>query len=132
MARIYGLPKNERLKSRKEIEEIFSTGRSFSIYPLRVSFQLKKEDLTSLKIGVSASKKLFKKAVDRNYAKRLLRETYRLQKTGLFELIQQKELSCHVFFLYTGNEKPVYKDLYETMSRALEMLKKKIINEPTG
>jgi ribonuclease P protein component len=42
-----------------------------------------------LKVGVSVSKKYFKKAVDRNYFKRVLRETYRLNQHLLKDRLQQ-------------------------------------------
>ena len=40
-------------------------------------------------MGVSVSKKHFKKAVDRNYFKRVLRETYRYNKYILLDKLQK-------------------------------------------
>ena len=72
-------PKSERLKSRKTIDTLFTKGKSVTKYPLRLVFVATDEN-TPTQVGVSVSKKYFKKAVDRNYFKRVLRETYRLNK----------------------------------------------------
>jgi ribonuclease P protein component len=83
-------PKEEKLKSKKTIDLLFTKGQSVAKYPLRLVYieseygiDLLKEN--RLKFGVSVSKKNFKKAVDRNYFKRVLRETYRLNKHILTE-----------------------------------------------
>ena len=74
-------PKNEKLKSKITIGLLFSEGKSVSKYPLRlVYYSGALGDDQKIKMGVSVSKKYFKKAVDRNYFKRVLRETYRLNK----------------------------------------------------
>lgn len=79
-------PKNEKLKSRNTIDLLFKEGKSVSKYPLRLAyFQCNPDDNAPIKMGVSVSKKYFKKAVDRNYFKRVLRETYRLNKNLLVE-----------------------------------------------
>lgn len=74
-------PKNEKLKSRNTIDALFTQGKSVSKFPLRLVYlQQDLEEGEIIKMGVSVSKKYFKKAVDRNYYKRVLRETYRLNK----------------------------------------------------
>lgn len=74
-------PKNEKLKSRTTIDLMFTEGKSVSKYPLRLVYvPLEKVEDVPLKTGVSVSKKHFKKAHDRNYFKRVLRETYRHHK----------------------------------------------------
>lgn len=74
-------PKNEKLKSRTTIDRMFTEGKSVSKYPLRLVYvPLEKAEDVPLKTGVSVSKKHFKKAHDRNYFKRVLRETYRHHK----------------------------------------------------
>jgi len=73
-------PKSEKLKSKRTIDLLFSEGKSVSKYPLRLVYVPIELEEGDLKIGVSVSKKYFKKAVDRNYFKRVLRETYRLNK----------------------------------------------------
>ncbi len=110
MVKKFTLGKNERLKSRKVIEQLFSEGKSFLITPLRVQYLLKKEDQIStrqsLLFAVGVSGKNFKRSVDRNRIKRLIREAYRLQKLPLQEKIKEKKIRLSVFFNYTGKELP--------------------------
>ncbi|WDF59716.1 ribonuclease P protein component [Flavobacterium sp. KACC 22758] len=83
-------PKNERLKSKTTIGLLFSEGKSVSKYPLRLVYRQAEEAYQgNTKVGVSVSKKYFKKAVDRNYFKRVLRETYRLNKHLLLDNLDQ-------------------------------------------
>jgi ribonuclease P protein component len=83
-------PKKERLKSKTTIGLLFTEGKSVSKYPLRLVYrQLDSDSEEKIKIGVSVSKKYFKKAVDRNYFKRVLRETYRLNKQMLWENLER-------------------------------------------
>ena len=83
-------PKHEKLKSQKHIDLLFSQGKSVSKFPLRLVYvPIELENDEKIKIGVSVSKKNFKKAVDRNHYKRLLRECYRLNKHLLLETIEK-------------------------------------------
>lgn len=80
--------KEEKLKSRNMIGLLFTEGKSVSKYPLRLAYVPLPEGEIS-KMGVSVSKKHFKKAVDRNYFKRVLRETYRHNKYILLDKLQK-------------------------------------------
>ena len=86
----FNYPKNEKLKSKITIGLLFSEGKSVSKYPLRLVYHSGAlGDEQQLKVGVSVSKKYFKKAVDRNYFKRLLRESYRLNQQLLKQQLDQ-------------------------------------------
>ena len=76
----YTYPKSQKLKSKKTIDLLFTKGKSVSKFPLRLVYMEEENQEESIKMGVSVSKKYFKKAVDRNYFKRVLRECYRLNK----------------------------------------------------
>lgn len=103
-------PKNEHLKSKTTIGLLFSEGKSVSKYPLRLVYRLaepnSEENIT--KIGVSVSKKYFKKAVDRNYFKRVLRETYRLNKHLLLDNLQE---SYSIMFFYQTKDRLTYEEI---------------------
>ena len=105
----FSYPKTEKLKSKKIIDLLFSEGKSVSKYPLRLVFVKHDfEEDVPLKIGVSVSKKYFKNAVNRNYFKRVLRETYRLNKQLLIDNVDVKY--CFMFF-YQTNEKLSYQEI---------------------
>ena len=102
-------PKNERLKSKTTIGLLFSEGKSVSKYPLRLVYRLEEANQEEkIKIGVSVSKKYFKKAVDRNYFKRVLRETYRLNKHLLLENLEQ---SYCIMFFYQTKDRLSYQEI---------------------
>jgi len=130
MAKQFTLGKDERLKSRKQIEQLFSEGRAVTAFPIRVQYKLIDQPNTApLQAGFSASSRNFKKAVDRNRIKRLLRETYRLQKRELIEVLKVQRRIGYVFFIYTDKQMPQYPIVFDTMSKCLEVLKRKAINE---
>jgi len=112
--------KKDKLKSKKLIEQLFTEGRSVSSFPLRMVYlETAFEDGSIIKTGVSVSKRNFKKAVDRNKIKRLLREAYRLQKGLYFNNITTQYA---FMILYIGKEMPSYaeielkmKDLFSTV-----------------
>jgi len=81
--------KSEKLKSQKLIEQLFLEGKSVTVFPLRLMYlPISQRDGTKIKASVSVSRKNFKKAVDRNRIKRLLREAYRLNKLEYFNNIK--------------------------------------------
>jgi ribonuclease P protein component len=104
--------KNEKLKSQKTIEQLFLEGQSVSAYPLRLVY-LKHDQ--SLKVGVSVSKRNFKRAVDRIRIKRLLREAYRLNKTML---INNEVNHYALMILYLSKDMPDF-ELVNTKTKAL-------------
>jgi len=132
MANEAGFGKAEKLKSRKVVEELFARGKSVSIFPIRISYKflpLQSNENVVMQVGVSVSKRNFKRAVDRNRIKRLLREAYRLQKWELIEVLKEQGKIGYVFFIYTDKQMPLYPIVFNTMSKCLEVLKRKASNE---
>jgi ribonuclease P protein component len=125
VAKQFTLGRNERLKSRKLIEQLFKSGKSFTTFPFRV-YYLSQPSSFSLQFGAGVSNKNFKRAVDRNRIKRLAREAWRVQKSILEESLKNKTLS--VFLIYTQKELPDYKTIYDKTGLILKKLVK-IINE---
>jgi ribonuclease P protein component len=125
MASTYSYNKTEKLKSRKTLNELFTKGKSFSVSPVKLFYTITEDDQT-IKAGVGVSARNFKKAVDRNRIKRLLRECYRLNKLSLHTTVAAKQKAVSVFFLYVGKELPDYAMLNEKMQIALTKLEELI------
>jgi ribonuclease P protein component len=124
------LTKDERLSHQRELDLLFNRDappESFMAYPLRVVFvEQKPSSGASVAILASAPKKKFKHAVDRNRLKRLIRETYRLNKTALCDAMQEKDSGLLVGFLYVGDTICTYDTMEAAMQKALNTLIHKI------
>jgi ribonuclease P protein component len=126
VAKRYTLGRNERLKSRKQIEQLFSNGQRFINPPFRIfySFQTSKQpDITHpLQAGFGASSRNFKTAVERNRIKRLTKEAYRLQKKEIHDNLKEQNKTLCIFFIYTGKKLPMYAEVYDSIGIALTKL----------
>ena len=120
MSKQFTLGKNERLKSRKLIEQLFSEGKKFVIFPFRVLYIIDKKGNGLLQFGAGVSSKFFKKAADRNRVKRVMRESYRLQKKSLQEKLKEQDYQLNIFIIYTSKVLPEYKEMYTTMGMVLD------------
>ncbi len=112
--------KQEKLKKRKLIEQLFDQGKSVTVFPIKLIYlELDHNSPYKIQAGVSASKRNFKKAVDRNRIKRLLREVYRKNKYLIYESEHTKK---HIFmFIYLGRTELDYYSLEDKMK---ELIKK--------
>ncbi|MFN8249083.1 MAG: ribonuclease P protein component [Ferruginibacter sp.] len=119
----YFLRKDSRLKSRKQIDELFAKGNSFSNYPFKVIW-LPQNKQAALQAAFSVSSRHFKKATDRNRIKRLMRESYRLQKNKLETHLAETGKQLSVFILYVGKEMPAYDLVFEKTGIILKRLDK--------
>lgn len=116
----------EKLKSRKAIQSLFEQGKSIKEYPLILVYQKVTESDFPLKIGFSVSKKNFKRAVDRNRVKRLLREAYRLNKFKCIDTFQNKTISTNAMIIYSSNEILPFEKMEAKVIKLLEKLNKSI------
>ncbi|MFV9551825.1 ribonuclease P protein component [Algibacter sp. PT7-4] len=116
--------KKEKLKSKKLIDQLFTEGKAVSAYPLRLVYlKAHFNDSVIAKTGVSVSKRNFKTAVDRNNIKRLIRESYRLNKAKFFNNLSTQ----HAFMiLYIGKDKPTFTQIENKMNILFEKFSNKI------
>ncbi|MDO6434293.1 ribonuclease P protein component [Flavitalea sp. BT771] len=126
------------MKSRKQIERVFRAGKRLHVFPYMVYYVIEPPEggpgqagnvgkgRPGLQAGFGASKRNFKKAVDRNRIKRLTREAYRLQKEPLALWVEERRLSLCLFFIYTGKELPDHRLVSGRIAVALEKIAKEI------
>nr|WP_299386255.1 ribonuclease P protein component [Allomuricauda sp.] len=116
----------EKLKSKKLFEHLFTEGKSIKSFPIKLLYaQCDFEDVP-IKVGVVAPKKKFRNAVHRNRIKRLMRESYRLNKHLLFNNV---EGNFAFLFLYLGNKMPNANEVEKAMVGLLETFLKKVSHE---
>lgn len=121
--------KAERLNSKKIIKELFEKGsektEAVFLYPFRVVCLFENASVSKpISIIISVSKRLFKKAVDRNLIKRRTKEAFRLNKY----LIYNKEsiiFPANIALIYVGKEILPY----ETIETKLKVILGKIGKE---
>lgn len=114
--------KHEKLKSRKLIGKLFEEGKSVKKFPLRLIYlQIDHTSDSKIQAGFSVPKRNFKRAVDRNRIKRLMREAYRKQKPLLYEHLQQSYI---FMFTFMGRTEPTYIEVEKKIQKVLSLFMK--------
>lgn len=115
------LGKEERLCSKKIIEKIFSEGESFLSFPLKVTYiETELPSNYPAQAAFTVGKKNFKLAVNRNRIKRIMRESYRLNKFALYDKLHGKQLA--VFFIFIGKKIPDFGTVDLAMKKGIDKL----------
>ena len=119
----------ERLKSRKKIHQLFEYGRQFKHYPFRIIWQVEEQYNPSIlaRIAISVSKRNIKKAKDRNYIKRKIREAYRKNKYLLYNDLQERKQSISFMVIFSTSDDLNHISLEDELVRAIQKIKKEMI-----
>jgi ribonuclease P protein component len=129
MNKPFSLSKNERLKSKKNIDTLFLNGKAFFVFPYSVKYLIFDELIKpeeALKLVASVPKRKFKRANKRNTIRRRLKESYRINKVELKQLLMDKDKSMHLLITYNANEELPYQEMNENMKKVLQILGEKI------
>jgi ribonuclease P protein component len=112
--------KSERLSDQRVIEALFANkGTAYLCYPVRIVW-VASPRLSQTQVLVSVSKKRFKKAVDRNRIKRLIRSAWRLHKASFSERLEAiKHPPVGLLLLYVGKEILSYPEVEQGVLRAI-------------
>ena len=118
--------KKERLTGTIRIDTLFKEGVSFISYPLRVIYLIHEQSVESIcSTLISVPKKRIKKATQRNRIKRLIRESYRLNRTLIDnETIGEKSLD--VAFIYVKDTSSESTIMQKAMQKALNQISNRL------
>jgi ribonuclease P protein component len=127
MGKIFSYGRKEKLKGRKLYEHVFSQGKSFTVFPIKI-FYLQPDVLLDfpVKVGIGVSARNFKKAVERNRIRRLVREAYRTEKLLLHKYLKEHNRQVIVFLLYTDKTLPDLTTLKMKIPLIFEQLIKRL------
>ena len=120
MSALKGLKKKERLKGQQFFDDLFKQGQSDFLFPFKLVYiqidQVDEENPQFL-FGVSVPKRKFRKAVDRNRLKRLIREAYRLNKPQYISVIPKSQSRFALLYIYVGDLNPSLEFLSQRMRK---------------
>lgn len=119
----FSFPKSEKLKSLKLFEKLFEDGNSLNKFPFKLLWiKVIPESKTPVKVAFAVSSRRIKLAVKRNRMKRLMRESYRLNKNPLIECCIKNQTGLALVFLYNGNDLITYSETKEKIILLLQRL----------
>jgi len=118
--------KEYKLCNKRQIDAIFASGKSQKAYPLIARYScLTTNSNIPFQIVISAPKRTFRSAVQRNRIKRICREAVRNNKAELETWLRDRNFQLGIFLLYTGKEEIPFSKL----ERKTANLFRKIIDD---
>lgn len=112
--------RDEKLKSRKLIDQLFSEGKSVSVNGFTLVYLYTPLAVTyPVQAGFSVPKRFFKHAVERNRVKRLLREAWRHQKAAVYEKLKARQTQAAIMWIYRGKQLPDLKTTTQAVEQCI-------------
>jgi ribonuclease P protein component len=110
--------KKYKLCSKIQIDQVFTSGNRISQFPFQSIIQSASfTQNVPFKVLISVPKKRFKKSVDRNYVKRLIREVIRKNKLNLETFLLENNFQLAICLIYSSAEKMNYVELEFKISK---------------
>jgi ribonuclease P protein component len=112
-----------KLCSKKQINELYSAGKVQKAYPLTCHYlPMTLHEPVPFQVVLAVPKRAFKRAHDRNYVKRLLREVIRKNKQLIEPTLEAKSLQLGMMIFYRSNELPTYSQLDQAWQKLVHKL----------
>lgn len=115
--------KEERLCSRRLIDQLYAEGHRLMAFPYSVQWMLTAGP-TPCQVLIVAPKRKFHHAVDRNRVRRLTRECWRTRKDAFYDFLRERNISIVVSMVYVHNEIMDYEQLGYKMDKLIAALEK--------
>lgn len=85
-------------------------------------------DPVPVQVMFAVSKRNYKRAHDRNRVKRILRESYRKQKSILYNSLLEQQKQLAVIIIFTGKQLPNYQYVHGKMTDLLKKMREQLGN----
>lgn len=120
--------KEERLKSRKIIGQIFKKGASVNAYPIRLVWGATTLSAPTypIQFALTVPKRAFPKATQRNRIRRQMREAYRLHKHLLYEHLEGRDLQFGFMLIYVAKEAKTYAEIEKGVQKIIRHFLKNV------
>ena len=115
----FKISKSELLSNKNRLSNLFESGKVVKAFPFKIIYISEKTTahFPQVQFAFSIPKRSFKKAVDRNFLKRRIKEAFRLHKHKIYDALV-KDQSIYGIIIYIDKEKRDFHSIKKAYDKA--------------